>query len=97
MEQAYNAQVSQLNFSAEARTNLQVPPARSLTPEGDGLAAASLNDSIRPTSGVEPYTAAEVVIVSMEPTFFPSVDAAARRDWGAPKGGTCEPTTFKLQ
>jgi hypothetical protein len=29
--------------------------------------------------------------------FFPSVDAAARRDWRAPKGSTCEPTTFKLQ
>jgi hypothetical protein len=29
--------------------------------------------------------------------FFPSVDAAARRDRQAPKGSTCEPTTFKLQ
>ena len=28
---------------------------------------------------------------------FPSVDAAARRDRRAPKGSTCEPTTFKLQ
>jgi hypothetical protein len=29
--------------------------------------------------------------------FFPSLDVAARRDWRAPKGSTCEPTTFKLQ
>ncbi len=48
-------------------------------PEVDGLAAASLNDSIIPTAGVELYTAAAVVNVSIEPTFFPSVNAAARR------------------
>jgi hypothetical protein len=96
-EQAFHAQVSTLNFSAETRTNLQVPPARSLQPEGDGLAAASLNDSIRPTAGVEFYTAAAVVVFSIEPTIFQSVDAAVRRDRRAPKGSTREPTTSKLQ
>ncbi len=29
--------------------------------------------------------------------FFPSVDAAARRNRRALKGSTCEPTIFKLQ
>ncbi len=48
-------------------------------PEGDGLAAASQNDSMRPTVGVELYTAAAVVKFSIEPTIFQSVDAAARR------------------
>ena len=48
-------------------------------PEGDGLAAASQNDSIGPTTGFELYTAAAVVHFSIEPTFFLSVDAAARR------------------
>jgi hypothetical protein len=38
------------NFSAETRTNSQVPPARSLMPQGERLAAASQNDSIRPTA-----------------------------------------------
>ena len=38
-------------------------------PEGDGLAAASLNDSIIPTAGVELYTAAAVVMFYTEPTF----------------------------
>jgi hypothetical protein len=77
--QAYHVQVSQLNFSAETRTNVQVPPARRIMPEGDGLAAASLNDSTVPTAGVELYTAAAVVIFCIEPTIFPSVDAVARR------------------
>jgi hypothetical protein len=63
--QAYHVQVSQLNFSAETRANLQVPPARSIMPEGNGLAAADLNDSTIPTAGVELYTVAAVVI------FFP--------------------------
>ncbi len=44
--------------------------------EGDGLAAASLNDSIIP---IKLYTAAAVVKFSIEPTIFPSVDAVARR------------------
>ena len=79
MEQAYHVQVSRINFSAETRTNLQVPPERSLKPQGNGLAAGDLNDSIRLTAGVELYTAAAMVIFSIEPTFFPSKDAAARR------------------
>ena len=39
----------------------------------------SLNDSTIPTGGVELYTAAAVVHFSIEPTFFPSIDAVARR------------------
>jgi hypothetical protein len=55
VERAYRAQVSQLTCFAETRTNLQVQQARSLKPEGNGLAAASQNDSIRPTAGVKLY------------------------------------------
>ena len=47
-------------------------------PEGDRLAAASQNDSIRPTAGVELYTAAAMVICFIEPTIFPSMDAVTR-------------------
>ncbi len=77
--QVLHTQVSTLNFSAETRTNFQVPPARSLKPQGDWLAAGDLNDSNQPTAGVELYTAAAMVIFSIEPTFFPSMDAAALR------------------
>ncbi len=52
---------------------------------------------IRPTTGVELYTVAAVVTFPIEPTFFSSVDAAARRDLRAPKGGAREPTAFKLR
>ncbi len=47
VEQAYHAQVSPLNFSAETRTNSQVPSAGSFMPEGDRLAAASQPGMIR--------------------------------------------------
>jgi hypothetical protein len=59
--QAYHAQVSQLNVSAKTGTDLQIQPARSIMPKGDGLAKASLNDSIIPTAGVELYTRTAMV------------------------------------
>ncbi len=49
----------------------QVPPARSLKTQGDGLAAGDLNDSIQPTAGVELYTAAAMVFFFHRANIFP--------------------------
>ncbi len=81
----HHAQVPPPNFYAETRTNSQVPRARSLMPEGYRLAAASQDDLIRPSAGVELYTAAAMVFFSIEPTIWMQLRA------GPPstEGGAC--------